>query len=143
MLVLAMMMERQEGSRRSILLLLLLLLRGGEGVVAVVERSRHVLLLKEQEEQDDDDDDIYSCESHLASSTKKKPTSQAPTSRRMDGVVLFYPIKRCRSRRANVAMFVAHVCFCMVARKIRAFSIEQHNFVQVYVIFSDISMRKT
>ena len=31
----------------------------------------------------------------------------------------------------------------MVARKIRAFSIEQHNFVQVYVIFSDISMRKT
>ena len=42
-----------------------------------------------------------------------------------------------------VAISVARLCCCMVARKIGAFSIEQHNFVQVYVIFSDISMRKT
>ena len=48
-----------------------------------------------------------SCESHLASSTKKKPTSQAPeTSRRMDGVVLFIRSNVCLSRRA----ICCHIC---------------------------------
>ena len=41
-----------------------------------------------------------------------------------------------------VAISVARLCCCMVARRIRAFNIEQHNFVQVYVVFSDISIAK-